>query len=170
MNTLVSPIDNFIIMESAAQLGNRLREVILNGVWIANTNYKDQLSGLDWKLAVTRVHSLNTIELLTRHVHYYIAGIIKVFEGGPLDIKDKYSFDFVPVQSQEEWETVLRLMWESVEKFAELAGQLSEEKLDAIFIDAKYGTYRRNIEAMIEHSYYHLGQIVLIKKILLTDK
>lgn len=156
-------------MESAKQLGNRLKEVILDGLWIANTNYKDQLSGLDWKLAVTRVYALNTIELLTRHVHYYIAGLIKVFEGGPLDIKDKYSFDFAPVQSQEEWEVILNQLWNSAEKFAALVEQMPEEKLNDVFIDVKYGTYRRNIEAMIEHSYYHLGQIVLIKKILLNS-
>ena len=37
------------------------------------------------------------------------------------------------------------------------------------FVDEKYGTFQRNIEAMIEHSYYHLGQIVLIKKMLLQS-
>ncbi|MEG1022142.1 MAG: hypothetical protein RSE50_11550 [Myroides sp.] len=47
---------------------------------------------------------------------------------------------------------------------------MRDEKLDSVFVDEKYGSYRRNIEAMIEHSYYHLGQIVLIKKMLLQDK
>lgn len=28
------------------------------------------------------------------------------------------------------------------------------------------GTFLRNMDAMIEHAYYHLGQIVLIKKLL----
>ena len=34
------------------------------------------------------------------------------------------------------------------------------------FVDEKYGTYLRNIDGMIEHAYYHLGQVVLIKKLL----
>lgn len=155
-------------MESGAQLSHRFREVILNGRWIANTNFKDQLSTLDWKLAVTRVHSLNTAELLTRHIHYYIAGVIKVFEGGPLDIKDEYSFAFTPVQSEKEWEAVKNQLWADAEKFASLVEQMPEEKLSSVFVDEKYGSYRRNIEAMIEHCYYHLGQIVLLKKILLN--
>ncbi|MGN6493080.1 MAG: DUF1572 domain-containing protein [Agriterribacter sp.] len=155
-------------MESGAQLSHRFTEVILNGRWIANTNFKDQLSTLDWTLAVTGIHSLNTIELLTRHIHYYIAGVIKVFEGGPLDIKDKHSFAFTPVQSQKEWDDVKLRLWADAEKFASLVEQMPEEKLSSVFVDEKYGTYRRNIEAMIEHCYYHLGQIVLLKKIVLN--
>ncbi|HBC04915.1 MAG TPA: DUF1572 domain-containing protein, partial [Aequorivita sp.] len=40
-----------------------------------------------------------------------------------------------------------------------------DEKLNEIFADEKYGTYQRNIEGMIEHCYYHLGQISLLKKL-----
>ncbi|MGJ8593340.1 MAG: hypothetical protein ACSHXF_12375 [Aquaticitalea sp.] len=43
---------------------------------------------------------------------------------------------------------------------------MPDSQLNAVFVDAKYGTYLRNIDGMIEHSYYHLGQIVLIKKLL----
>lgn len=155
-------------MESSLQLANRFREVLLNGQFIANTNFKDQLYDLDWKTAATRIHSLNTIELLARHIHYYIAGVKRVFEGGALDIKDKYSFAFMPVQSQQEWEDVKNQLWADAEKFAELVEQLPEEKLEAVFVEEKYGTYRRNVEAMIEHCYYHLGQIVLLKKMLVS--
>jgi len=45
---------------------------------------------------------------------------------------------------------------------------MPDKKLNEIFVNEKYGTYLRNIEAVIEHSYYHLGQIVLIKKLILA--
>jgi hypothetical protein len=38
------------------------------------------------------------------------------------------------------------------------------------FVNEKYGSLQRNIDAMIEHSYYHLGQIVLIRKIIANLK
>jgi hypothetical protein len=44
---------------------------------------------------------------------------------------------------------------------------MPDKKLKEVFTDKKYGSYERNINAMIEHSYYHLGQITLIKKMLL---
>lgn len=153
-------------MDTTNQTANRFREVILNGTWIANTNFKDQLSGMDWQIATAKVGSLNTIAVLAQHIHYYISGINNVFKGGSLDIRDKYSFDFPPIQSQQEWETFLAKFWNDSEDFASLIEQMPEEKLQQPFTDEKYGTYLRNIDAMIEHSYYHLGQIVLIRKLL----
>lgn len=151
-------------MKSTVEIANRFREVILNGTWIANTNFKDQLENLDWKIAVSPIQNLNTIAVLAQHIHYYINGINQVFKGGTLDIKDQFSFDFPPILSQEQWEVFLTKFWNDAEAFASFVEQMPDEKLDAVFVDAKYGTYKRNIEAMIEHSYYHLGQIVLIKK------
>jgi len=155
-------------MENTYQIAKRLREVILNGTWIANTNYKDELSDLNWEIAIAKINSLNTIAVLAQHIHYYIDGIKNAIKDGRLDIKDKYSFDFQPIQSQDEWESFLIKFWSDTEELALLIEQMSEEKLKQVFIDEKYGTYQRNIDGMIEHSYYHLGQIVLIKKILLN--
>lgn len=153
-------------MKNTSEIANRFRETILNGTWIANTNYKDQLENLDWKIAVTPVKNLNTISLLAQHIHYYINGINNVFKGGPLDIKDKFSFDFPPINSLQEWQDFLAKFWNATEEFASFVEQMPDENLNQVFIDEKYGTYKRNIDAMIEHSYYHLGQIVLIKKLL----
>jgi uncharacterized damage-inducible protein DinB len=153
-------------MENTHQLAKRFREVMLNGTWVANTNFKDQLSNVDWKIATTKWQSVNTIAVLAQHIHYYIHGINAVFKGGTLDIKDKFSFDFPEITSQEQWETFLSKFWQDSEEFASLIEQMPDEKLKQVFVDEKYGTYQRNIDAMIEHSYYHLGQIVLIKKMM----
>lgn len=152
-------------MTNTDALAKRFREIILNGTWVANTNYKDQLAGMDWKIATTQLQSLNSIAVLAQHIHYYIAGVKQVFRGGSLDIKDKFSFDFPPIESQGEWENFLAKFFTDAEEFATLVEQMPEEKLAEAFVDDKYGTYQRNIDGMIEHSYYHLGQIVLLKKI-----
>jgi uncharacterized damage-inducible protein DinB len=152
-------------MKNTQQIANRFREVILNGTWIANTNYKAELSDLDWKIAIAQPGTANSIAALAQHIHYYIHGILNVFKGGTLDIKDKFSFDFPPIQSQEEWDAFLSKFWDDSEEFARFIEQMPDEELLEGFVDLKYGTYQRNIDAMIEHSYYHLGQIVLIKKL-----
>jgi len=153
-------------MKNTLEIANRFREIILNGTWVANTNYKEQLTNLDWKIATTPIKNLNTIAFLAQHIHYYINGINIVFKGGSLDIKDKFSFDFPPINSQEEWDLFLSKFWKDTEEFATLIEQMPDEKLEQGFVDEKYGTYKRNIEAMIEHSYYHLGQIVLLHKMI----
>ncbi len=157
-------------MENTHQIAKRFREVILNGTWIANTNYKDQLSEMNWQTATAECNSLNTIAVLAQHIHYYIQGINNVFKGGSLDIKDIYSFNFPAITSQDAWETFLSKFWIDSEEFASLIDQMPDEKLQQGFVNEKYGTYQRNIEAMIEHSYYHLGQIVMIKKIISNKK
>ncbi|NHM07519.1 DUF1572 domain-containing protein [Flavobacterium sp. CYK-4] len=154
-------------MESTL-LAQRFREVLLNGTWIANTNFKDQLQDLDWETATTRIGNLNTIALLAQHIHYYINGINQVFHGGTLDIRDKYSFDFPPITSQTDWENFLERFFNDAETFASKVAQMNEVQLKQFFVDEKYGSYQRNIDAMIEHAYYHLGQITLIKKLVLS--
>ena len=98
-------------MENAGQLANRFKEVILNGRWIANTNYKDQLTNVSWEQAITKIGSLNTIAVLAYHINYYISGILDVFKGGELVIRDKYSFDMPEIKSGEDWDHLLNELW-----------------------------------------------------------
>jgi uncharacterized damage-inducible protein DinB len=146
-------------------LANRVREVFLNGRWIANTNYKEQLLSIRWQQAVKQFGTLNSIAALTYHINYYLAGLIKVFQGGPLDIRDKYSFDMPEIQSAESWNELVELLLSNSEKFAAEVERMEDNKLDEPFVEEKYGTYLRNIEGVIEHSYYHLGQVSLIMKL-----
>ncbi len=71
-------------MKRSAFMAKRLREIFLNGYWIANTNYKDQLENISWKQAIHQIENLNTIAALTYHINYYLSGILNVFQGGLL--------------------------------------------------------------------------------------
>ena len=124
------------------------------------------MAGVTWQQATTKVYSFNTIAILVYHMNYYVRAVLKVLQGGPLDAKDQYSFDHPPIQSQEDWEKFLGEVWTDAENFASLIDQLPEQRLWEDFADHKYGNYYRNLHGVIEHSHYHLGQIVLIKKIL----
>eukprot|EP01012_Entosiphon_sulcatum_P026858 TRINITY_DN32354_c0_g1_i1.p1 TRINITY_DN32354_c0_g1~~TRINITY_DN32354_c0_g1_i1.p1 ORF type:complete len:167 (-),score=16.35 TRINITY_DN32354_c0_g1_i1:321-821(-) len=157
-------------MKRSVFIANRLREVFLNGYWIANTNYKDQLENISWEQAMHQVTDLNTIAALTYHINYYLVGILNVFNGGLLEIKDQYSFDLPPIHSEADWKKLVNDFLTNTEVFASQVEKMPDEKFDEVFVDEKYGTYLRNIEAVIEHSYYHLGQIVLIRKLLKNTK
>ncbi len=145
-------------------LANRLKEIFIEGEWVLGTNFKEQIINLDWKQATQRIDDFNTIADLTFHIDYYIAGVKKVLEGGTLDIRDKYSFDYPPIQSEQDWQNLVNKFCLDSEEFIELVKKMSEEKMISDFVDKQYGTYCRNIDAMMEHTYYHLGQIILIKK------
>lgn len=104
--------------------------------------------------------------MLTFHIDYYTAGLINVFEGGDLEIRDQFSFDLPPIENEEQWESLKNKFWKDAERFADLLEKMPDSKMNEGFVDEKYGTYLRNIDGMIEHAYYHLGQVVLIKKLL----
>lgn len=157
-------------MKKSVLIANRLKEVFLNGYWIANTNYKDQLEKINWQEAIHQVENLNTIAALTFHINYYLVGLLHVFNGGPLEIKDQYSFNLPPMHSENDWKKLVDEFLTNAELFASAVEKMPEEKFNDNFVDEKYGTYLRNIEAVIEHSYYHLGQIVLIKKLISANK
>ncbi|MEN5234308.1 DUF1572 domain-containing protein [Sphingobacterium faecium] len=153
-------------MERNLVIANRLREVLLNGQWIANTNFKEQILSLNWKQATQKVGELNTIAALTFHINYYLKGLLHVFNGGDLNISDKYSFDVPEILSEMDWKIQIDEFLNNSEKFIEQVEQLPDKLLDQPFVDEKYGSYLRNIEGVIEHSYYHLGQVSLLKKII----
>ncbi|MFM9986739.1 MAG: DUF1572 domain-containing protein, partial [Flavobacteriales bacterium] len=57
-------------------------------------------------------------------------------------------------------------MYAEVEEVANHIEKMSDDKLSDVFMDTKYGNYFRNIHGLIEHAHYHLGQIVIINKMI----
>jgi uncharacterized damage-inducible protein DinB len=154
-------------MNLPAQIAKLLRAVYFGENW-CDVNLKDTLKDITWQQATTKVYSFNTIAALVYHMNYYVIAILKVLQGGPLDAHDKYSYDLPDIRSQQDWEELLEKFCSDAEKFASMVEQLPVNKLEETFSDEKYGNYYRNIHGVIEHLHYHLGQIVLIRKILLN--
>ena len=154
-------------MEKQLFIASRLREVLLNGHWIANTNYQEQLGDISWEQAILKINNLNTIAALTYHINYYLKGLLAAFETGKLEINDKYSFELPEIVNKNDWDKLRSDFLINAALFANKVEQLNAEIFDQPFFDEKYGSYLRNIEGVVEHSYYHLGQIVLIKKIII---
>jgi hypothetical protein len=152
-------------MNLSAEIAKHLRQVYFGGNWTC-VNLKDTLAGVTWEQATTKVHSFNTIATLVYHINYYADVQTKVLQGEPLNGKDEESFKTPPITSDAEWQEMLNKTWDKANMLADLITQLQVDKLSDTFTDEKYGTYYRNLQGMIEHTHYHLGQIVLIKKLL----
>lgn len=155
-------------MNLAKQSAKHFRDVHFGGNW-TSVNLKDTLKDITWQQATIQIGSLNTIARLVFHCNYYVSIVMKVLEGGELIGSDKFSFDCPPINSQEDWEQLVLKSLTEAEQFAKLVEQMPESKMWETFSDEKYGNYYRNLHGIIEHTHYHLGQIVLVKK-LLTDK
>jgi len=156
-------------MKVTAQIAKLYKDAYFGGNWTA-VNLKDVLADVSWQQATTQVYSLNTIVALVYHINYFVTAVTQVLKGQPLEAKDKFSFDHPVIQSQQEWEHFLHEVWQDTEQLAGLIEQLPDSLLEQSFTDEKYGNYYRNLHGIIEHLHYHMGQIVLIKKILLQSE
>lgn len=67
------------------------------------------------------------------------------------------------------WDKLVNNFLGNSEDFINQVELLADNILDEPFVDEKYGTYLRNVECVIEHSYYHLGQVSLIKKMIVQN-
>lgn len=152
-------------MSFTNQIAKHFRELHFGGNWTA-VNLKETLEGINWQQATTKVHNLNAIAALVYHTNYYVTAVLKVFQGEELKASDKYAFDLPPVNSEEDWQQLINKTFTEAELFAVQIEALDDSQLLQDFGDGKYGNYYRNIVGIIEHTHYHLGQIVLLKKIL----
>lgn len=151
-------------MHLTEQIAKHFRQIHFGGNW-TSVNLKETLTDIDWQQATMKMYSFNTIATLVYHMNYYVSEVLKVLKGEPLNAHDKFSFDHPLIESQEDWNKLLDKTWADAENFATLIEQLPEDRLWEIFADEKYGNYYRNIHGIIEHTHYHLGQIVLLKKL-----
>ncbi len=151
-------------MSHTKLIAKHLREVYFGGNW-TTSNVKDHLSTITWQQATATVYDFNSIALLLYHATYYTNVLIQVFNGQPLTAKDADSFLLPPIHSEEDWQALQTKAMADAELAAALIEQLPDAILTEYFIHEKYGNYYRNLHGIIEHLHYHLGQIVLIKKI-----
>ncbi len=156
-------------MNLTAQIAKHFRDIHFGGNWTCS-NVKDNLEGISWQQVTTQVDSFNTIAKLVYHMNYYVSAVLKVLQEQPLNAKDAYSFDHPPIRSQEDWEALVNKTLTDAESFAKEIEQLPESRLWDTLLEEKYGNYYRNIHGIIEHTHYHLGQIVIIKKLILRQE
>lgn len=152
-------------MSVSNQIAKQLREVHFGGNW-TSVNLKDTLNGVTWQQAVTKVQSLNTIAVLVFHINYYVGAVLKVLNGGALEAHDKFSFDCPEISSEADWQQLVDKALNEAGAFAAAIEKLDDSKLSENIADPKYGNFYRNLTGIIEHTHYHLGQIVLLKKLI----
>jgi hypothetical protein len=155
-------------MKTTTQIAAHVRALHFGGNW-TDVNLKDTLSDVDWQQATIKINSFNTIAALVYHINYFIDAVIPVLQGRNLDASDKFSFNHPPIESQEDWDNLMYKIWTDAETLAILIEKLPDSTLWEDFWEDKYGNYYKNLQGIVEHSHYHLGQIVLVKKMILQE-
>ncbi|MFM7017107.1 MAG: DinB family protein [Bacteroidota bacterium] len=153
-------------MNNSQNLSSKIKEVYLEGKWIANTNLKDALSDVEFDTAMHVYKKLNSIAALTFHLNYYLEGLLFYIQEGELTMHDSFSFAINENMNEQEWEELKQKLFSNALEFSKIIAGWSEAQLQEDFYQNQYGSWQRGVEGVVEHGYYHLGQIVLIKKLI----
>ncbi len=152
-------------MKTVDLIANQLKELYTgrNWTWSCIT---DQIEDITLDEAGQVIYGLNSIQVLLFHLNYYVKGVHEYLDTGELKISDKYAFTPPKHNDEESWKRFKKTVIADGLAFADRISKLDDGVLPTIMIEDKYGTYFRNLQGIIEHAHYHLGQIVIIKKIL----
>jgi uncharacterized damage-inducible protein DinB len=147
------------------QIAIQLKELYFGKSWTA-VDYQSQLKDVSLGQALQSVNGLNSIATLLYHTTYYIDAQLSVLRGEELKSSDKESFSFPEMDSEKDWQNMQELTWQKAQALVDFITAMPDAKLSDNFYGDKYGTWHRNLLGLLEHNYYHLGQIVIIKKLI----
>jgi len=145
-------------------IAKHLKELYFGKNW-TGAAFPDVMEGIDWRMATKQREGLNSIATLVCHMHFYVIAIIDGLNNATSLPPDNESFKTPPIDSEEDWIELKQQSLDAVTKLLELLHQLPDSKLPEVFVKEEYGSYYRNIQGMIEHTHYHLGQIMMLKKL-----
>jgi hypothetical protein len=98
-------------------------------------------------------------------MNFYVIAATDAINGATSILPDKASFINPIIQSEEDWTNLKQGSLDAVTQLLELLSQQEDDLLLKTFVVKAHGNYYRFIQGLIEHSHYHLGQIMILKKL-----
>lgn len=152
-------------MDLRIALAENTIEVYEGGNW-TDVNIKDTLADVDYIEASTIVDGYaNTIASLVHHITFYNQVVKSRLYGIYDTIPAANGFDVKDVKGPEEW---YGLQKDSLRSAQDLAVAIQSFPLDKLFTPTKNKdvTFYKMLQGLTEHTHYHLGEIVVLKKII----
>lgn len=151
-------------MSTNQDMVKRLRDLFQEDGRVAQTNFRKLLAEIPFSTAIKKAGNPNSIALLTFHVGYYVEGVLDVLNGKPLTIRDAFSFNMPDIADENDWHQMIEQFLANAEALANLVEKQADSFLESPFAGGEYGNWEQNLNVLIEHGYYHLGQMALIRK------
>ena len=111
--------------------------------------------------------NLNTIWEIVNHLIQWRRNILERMQGEVIVTPDHNYFVPVLDPSEAAWAQSLQTLAKSQESWSTFFESFNDEDLAKIYVNNGH-TYYEHIHGIIQHDVYHLGQIVILKKLLNT--
>lgn len=134
-----------------------------------DVNVDDTLKDVYWQEAQQiTIASPNTIASLVNHLYYWNYILMQRIKGENPLIPGSNGFDVKELKNEDDWNKLIEETHQSFIQLADAIKNFPEEKLEETYAVGK-SYYYKNFQGIIEHAYYHLGQIVILKKLILNN-
>lgn len=126
----------------------------------------DTIGNISFQQAQQRTAgSPNTIASLLHHLYYWNEIMVQRMQGKNPRVLQTNGFDVEELKSEEDWLALKEKAHDSFIQLAKAVKDFPEYKLDETYAEGK-STFYKNLQGTAEHAHYHLGQMVIIKKLL----
>lgn len=147
-------------MKTATELAERINDMYQGENW-SGLNLKDLLADITYSEAITltKVSNYNVASIVA-HMIYYFKSVATNIESDNVDINEEKGFKLKNMEGDVDWQELLRALGLSITNLVNTVNDIdASEHIESAQID-------RNLHVAIEHSYYHLGQILFLKRLL----
>ncbi|NCI45183.1 DinB family protein [Sediminibacterium soli] len=150
-------------MKLTDTLSQNLLQVLTGPNW-TDVSIEDAIRDLHFEQVTLRTPaSANTIAGLLHHITYWNHIILQRLDGESPAIPESNGFDAGPISNEFSWQQLIEKTRHSFRELSHRIQLLPDEKWQAPVNNGR-STVAASVFGIIEHGYYHLGQIVLIRK------
>ena len=141
-----------------------------NGENWTGVNIADTLSDVNWQQAQQQTAaSKNTIASLLHHLYYWNGILLQRINGNDPVVPETNGFNVDELKNENDWNELKEKAHQSFIQLANAVKNFPQEKLSSTYAAGK-SSYYKNLQGIIEHAHYHLGQIVILKKLVFSQR
>ncbi len=152
-------------MQLTTLIAQHIIDVHLGNNW-TEVDITTTLQDVTLEEATTRTHaSPNTIASLLHHITFWNRVMVQRAQGIQVQIDDTNGYDHPLLLTEEDWLDLKKDNIQSAHELATALTQFDETKLFEPILPGCPTAYK-SLQGSVEHVHYHLGQIVILKKLI----
>ncbi|MFC0778398.1 DinB family protein [Flavobacterium sp. HJSW_4] len=152
-------------MSESKRISNLYQSIYNGNPWL-EVNLDNTLKNVTAEQAYRKINpNLNTIWEIVNHLIQWRRNILERMQGEVIKTPDHNYFVPVLDPSEAAWEQSLQTLAKSQDSWNAFFEDFSDADLAKIYVNNGH-TYYEHLHGIIQHDVYHLGQIVILKKLL----
>jgi uncharacterized damage-inducible protein DinB len=150
-------------MRESERIADQLKRAFDGDAW-SGPSVRDVLNGVTAEMAFKRpLQDVHSIWELVHHITAWVDIVRRRVEGENFAVVEDINFPPVKDRTETAWSESLRQMEQAVDALQNTILKLQESRLDEITLPHGDSVYIL-LHGAVQHSLYHAGQIILLKR------